>query len=58
MIIPVIPLHILCLIKVLLRNITRAPSCNLTDVSKLVLVLNIGLESDRFHYIESIKSMN
>ena len=58
MIILIILLHISCLIKILLRNITHAPGYNLIDMSRLVLVLNIGLKSNGFHYTKLIKSMN
>jgi len=58
MIISVILLYIPYSIKILLRNIIYVSDYNLTNVSRLVLILNISSESDRFHYTELIKSMN
>ncbi len=56
--IPTVPLHMPCLIRELLRNMTRAPSCNLMEVERLVLVLNMGSEEDGSHRVEFIESMD
>src|ERR1043165_1461910 len=57
-IIPMVPLHIPCSIDELLRYITRAPGCNLTEEGKLVLVLKICSEEEGSHCAESIISVD
>ncbi len=56
--IPIVSLQISFSIKELLRNITHASGCNLIEVGKLVLVLNVGWEDNGFYYVELIKSID
>ena len=55
-IIPTVPLQIPCSNKELLRHMTRAPGCNLTEEGRLVLLLKELSENEESYDVEFTES--